>query len=106
MQAAIDSAHVSGSESEMAAEICAAMIRAGSDLPGPGVMSSGKRAFHLHGGYCDCILERGNLVQIETPPNVRHDHAHFMRPIRVEAASDEDHRLVELASHHPGPPIA
>ncbi len=47
MQAAIDSAGIGISEREMAAEICAAMIRAGSDLPGPGVMSSGERAFHL-----------------------------------------------------------
>ncbi len=95
MQAAIDSAGIGVSEREMAAEICAAMIRAGSDLPGPGVMSSGERAFHLHGGYSDRILERGDLVQIETTPNVRHYHARFMRPIRVAEASDDDHRLVE-----------
>jgi Xaa-Pro dipeptidase len=95
MQAAIDSAGVGVSEREMAAEICAAMIRAGSDLPGPGVLSSGERAFHLHGGYSDRILERGDLVQIETTPNVRHYHARFMRPVRVAEASDEDHRLVE-----------
>ncbi|MGH1484169.1 MAG: M24 family metallopeptidase [Geminicoccales bacterium] len=95
MQAAIDSAGVGVSEREMAAEICATMIRAGSDLPGPGVMSSGERAFHLHGGYSDRIIERGDLVQIETTPNVRHYHARFMRPIRVAEASDDDHRLVE-----------
>ena len=47
MQAAIDTASVGVSEREMAAEICAAMIRAGTDLPGPGVMSSGERAFYL-----------------------------------------------------------
>ena len=56
MQAAIDTATAGTSEREMAAEICAAMIRAGSDLPGPGVMSSGERAFHLHGGYSDRVL--------------------------------------------------
>ena len=95
MQAAIDTVDVGVSEREMAAEICAAMIRAGSDLPGPGVMSSGERAFHLHGGYSDRILERGDLVQIETTPNVRHYHARFMRPIRVAEATDEDHRIVE-----------
>lgn len=95
MQAAIDSAGVGVSEREMAAEICAAMIRAGSDLPGPGVMSSGERAFHLHGGYSDRILKRGDLVQIETTPNVRHYHARFMRPIRVASANDEDQRIVE-----------
>lgn len=95
MQAAIDSAGIGVSEREMAAEVCAAMIRAGSDLPGPGVMSSGERAFHLHGGYCDRVLERGDIVQIETTPNSRHYHARFMRPIRVAEASDADHRLAE-----------
>ena len=113
MQAAIDSVGVGVSEREMAAEICAAMIRAGSDLPGPGVMSSGERAFHLHGGYSDRSLERGDMVQIETTPNVRHYHARFMRPIRVAEATDEDHRIVEqlitiqdraLAEVRPGVP--
>ena len=95
MQAAIDTAGPGVTEREMAAEICAAMIRAGSDLPGPGVMSSGERAFHLHGGYSDRVLRAGDIVQIETTPNVRHYHARFMRPIRVAPASDADHRIVE-----------
>lgn len=95
MQAAIDSAGIGVSEREIAAEVCAAMIRAGSDLPGPGVMSSGERAFHLHGGYSDRILQRGDVVQIETTPNVRHYHARFMRPLRVAEASDRDHKTVE-----------
>jgi len=94
MRAAIETAGPGVSEREMAAEICAAMIRAGSDLPGPGVMSSGERAFHLHGGYSDRVLQRGDIVQIETTPNVRHYHARFMRPIRVAEASAEDHRTV------------
>jgi Xaa-Pro dipeptidase len=89
------------------------MIRAGSDLPGPGVMSSGERAFHLHGGYSDRVLARGDIVQIETTPNVKHYHARFMRPIRVAEASDADHRTVErlvaiqdaaLAAVRPGVP--
>jgi Xaa-Pro dipeptidase len=95
MQAAIDSAGAGISEREMAAEICAAMIRAGSDLPGPGVMSSGERAFHLHGGYSDRVLEPGDIVQIETTPNVRHYHARFMRPIRIGPARDDDQHVVE-----------
>ena len=95
MQAAIDAVGIGVNEREIAADVCAAMIRAGSDLPGPGVMSSGERAFHLHGGYSDRILEKGDIVQIETTPNVRHYHARFMRPIRVAVASDEDHRVIE-----------
>lgn len=113
MRAAIATAGVGVSEREMAAEICAAMIRAGSDLPGPGVLSSGERAFHLHGGYSDRVLARGDIVQVETTPNVRHYHARFMRPIKVAVASDEDHRTVErliaiqdaaLAEVRPGVP--
>ncbi len=95
MRAAIETARAGTSEREMAAEICAAMIRAGSDLPGPGVLSSGERAFHLHGGYSDRILESGDLVQVETTPNVRHYHARFMRPVRVGQASDEDYQVVD-----------
>ncbi len=113
MAAAIATAAPGVSEREMAAEICAAMIRAGSDLPGPGVLSSGERAFHLHGGYSDRVLARGDIVQVETTPNSRHYHARFMRPIRVAEASDADHRLAEqlvriqdaaLAEVRPGVP--
>jgi Xaa-Pro dipeptidase len=115
MQAAIATARAGTSEREMAAEICAAMIRAGSDLPGPGVLSSGERAFHLHGGYSDRVLAEGDIVQVETTPNVRHYHARFMRPIRVAVASADDHRTVEtliaiqdaaLAEVAPGIPAA
>ncbi len=94
MSAAVASARAGNSEREMAAEICAAMIRAGSDLPGPGVLSSGERAFHLHGGYTDRVLAHGDIVQVETTPNVRHYHARFMRPIRVGAASAADLGIV------------
>ncbi|MBF9036888.1 M24 family metallopeptidase [Rhodobacterales bacterium HKCCE2091] len=95
MRAAIHATGTGVTEREMAAEICAAMIRAGSDLPGPGVLSSGERAFHLHGGYSDRVLARGDIVQVEVTPNVRHYHARFMRPIRVAEASDADHALAE-----------
>ena len=95
MRAAIETADAGVSEREVAAQVCAAMIRAGSDLPGPGVLSSGERAFHLHGGYSDRVLERGDIVQIETTPNVRHYHARFMRPIRIAEPQDGDFRIVE-----------
>ncbi len=95
MTAGIAAATEGTSEREMAADICAAMVRAGSDLPGPGVLSSGERAFHLHGGYSDRILQDGDIVQLETTPNSHHYHARFMRPIKVTEATDEDHRIVE-----------
>jgi Xaa-Pro dipeptidase len=95
MAAALANAREGATERVMAAEICAAMIRAGSDLPGPGVLSSGERAFHLHGGYSDRVLAAGDTVQIEVTPNVRHYHARFMRPAKVSRATDDDHRTVE-----------
>ena len=95
MTAGIAAATEGTSERDMAADICAAMVRAGSDLPGPGVLSSGERAFHLHGGYSDRILREGDIVQLETTPNSHHYHARFMRPIKVTEATDEDHRIVE-----------
>ncbi|MBT9289916.1 M24 family metallopeptidase [Prosthecodimorpha staleyi] len=95
MAAGIEAAVAGASEREMAAGICAAMIRAGSDLPGPGVLSSGERAFHLHGGYSDRVLERGDIVQLEVTPNVRHYHARFMRPMKVGFATDDEQRIVE-----------
>jgi len=95
MAAGIATAKTGATEREMAAEICAAMIRAGSDLPGPGVLSSGERAYHLHGGYSDRVLDAGDIVQLETTPNVRHYHARFMRPIKVATATDQEHRIVE-----------
>jgi Xaa-Pro dipeptidase len=95
MAAGLAAARAGETERVMAAEICAAMVRAGSDLPGPGVLSSGERAFHLHGGYSDRVLEVGDVVQIEVTPNVRHYHARFMRPAKVGSASEEDHRIVE-----------
>jgi Xaa-Pro dipeptidase len=79
----------------MAAEICAAMVRAGSDLPGPGVLSSGERALHLHGAYSDRVLAAGDTIQVEVTPNVRQYHARFMRPAKVGRAEDEDYRTVE-----------
>ncbi|WP_047148652.1 Xaa-Pro peptidase family protein [Aquamicrobium sp. LC103] len=113
MRAGIETARVGASEREMAAEICAAMIRAGSDLPGPGVLSSGERAFHLHGGYSDRVLEHGDIVQLEVTPNSHHYHARFMRPMKVAEARDEDFSTVEkliriqdaaLAEVRPGVP--
>jgi Xaa-Pro dipeptidase len=95
MEAGLVAAVAGATEREMAAEICAAMIRAGSDRAGPGVLSSGERALHLHGGYTDRELQHGDTVQLETTPHVRHYHARFMRPIKVGEATDDDRRLAE-----------
>ena len=115
MAAAAATARAGISEREVAAEIVAAMIRAGSDHPGPGPLSSGERAFHLHGGFTDRVLEAGDTLQCECTPAVRHYHARFMRTIKIGRATDEERRKLEtiiaiqdaaLAEVRPGVPAA
>ena len=95
MAAAADTARAGITERVLAAAISEALIRAGSDMPGPGVLSSGERAFHLHGSYTDRELAAGQTVQFEVLACVRHYHARFMRTIKVGRARAEDHRLAE-----------
>ena len=95
MAAAADTARAGITERVLAAAISEALIRAGSDMPGPGVLSSGERAFHLHGSYTDRELAAGRTVQFEVLACVRHYHARFMRTIKIDRASAEDHRLAE-----------
>ena len=95
MAAAADTARAGITERVLAAAISDALIRAGSDTPGPGVLSSGERAFHLHGSYTDRELAAGQTVQLEVLACVRHYHARFMRTIKVSRASAGDFRLAE-----------
>jgi Xaa-Pro dipeptidase len=95
MRAAITASVAGASERDVAAAICTAMIGAGSDTPGPGVLASGEAAQHLHGSYGDRVLTMGDLVQVETTSQVCNYHARFMRPIRVARATDDDFRVAE-----------
>ncbi len=93
MAAGAAAARAGASERDVAAAVTSAMILAGSDLPGPGVLSSGERALYLHGGYSDRVLQPGDTVQLETTPCVRHYHARFMRTIKVSWATAEEAAL-------------
>lgn len=113
MAAAAATAGEGISERDLAAEVAAALIRAGSDMPGPGVLSSGERAFHLHGSYIDRRLERGDTVQFEVLACVRHYHARFMRTLKIGHASEAESSMAErlialqdeaLAAVRPGVP--
>ena len=90
MAAGVEAARAGLPEREVAAAVCAALVRAGSDEPGPGVLASGPRARHLHGGYGDRILEEGDTLQLEVTPNVRQYHARFMRTIKIGRATAEE----------------
>ena len=115
MDAARATAAAGASEREVAAAIVSAMILAGSDHPGPGPLSSGERAFHLHGGFTDRILRHGDTLQCECTPAVRHYHARFMRTIKIGAATPEEREKLAaiiavqdeaLAAVGPGVPAA
>ncbi|MDP6962449.1 MAG: Xaa-Pro peptidase family protein [Dehalococcoidia bacterium] len=95
MTAAASMAFAGGTERELAAAVCKSLVSAGSDHPGPGVISSGPAAFHLHGSYTDRVFCVGDTIQLETLPCVRHYHARFMRPIKVEQTKPGDEALVE-----------
>jgi Xaa-Pro dipeptidase len=90
MAAAAATARAGVSEREVAAEIVRAMILAGSDHPGPGPLSSGERAHHLHGGFTDRVLQPGDTLQCECTPAVKHHHARFMRTIKIGDATQAE----------------
>ncbi len=115
MDAARATAAAGVSERDVAAAIVSAMIRAGSDHPGPGPLSSGERAFHLHGGFTDRVLRHGDTLQCECTPAVRHYHARFMRTIKIGSASEDERRKLgaiiavqdeALAAVRPGVPAS
>lgn len=95
METAANLAFNGSTEREFAAAVCESLVRSGSDHPGPGVISSGVAAFHLHGSYTDRVFCVGDTIQLETLPCVRHYHARFMRPIKVEQTKPGDEEIVE-----------
>ena len=115
MAAGVEATRAGVRERDVAAAVCAAMVRAGSDEPGPGVLASGTRARHLHGGYGDRVLADGDTLQLEVTPNVRQYHARFMRTIKVGQATGEEREKARtliavqdraLAEVGPGVPAA
>ncbi len=94
MVAGLAAARPGATERDVAGAVCSAMIIAGSDTPGPGVLSSGERARHLHGRATNRVLELGDTLQLETCPHVRQYNARFMRTIKVGAASADDEALM------------
>jgi Xaa-Pro dipeptidase len=93
MQAAVIASIPGASEIDVAAAAAAALIRAGSDTPGPGVLSSGERANHLHGVYMRRKLEHGDTLQYEPTPHTRRYNARFMRTIKIGAASKTERSM-------------
>jgi Xaa-Pro dipeptidase len=95
MHAAAATARPGVTERDVAAAIVAALVRAGSDHPGPGPLASGERAFHLHGSFSDRVLRYGDTLQCEVTPAVHHYHARFMRTLKIGTATDAERAKME-----------
>jgi len=95
MDAVLACTRPGANELDIAAEACAALVRNGSDTPGPGVFSSGERALHLHGGYMSRQLELGDTLQYEPTPHMHHYNARFMRTIKVGRCTPQEERIAE-----------
>lgn len=65
MKGAIAATRVGVSEREVAAAMADARIRAGSDLPIDGVLTTGERTLQSHGPWTDRKLQTGDLLKYE-----------------------------------------
>ena len=92
-EAGIDAARAGTSEREVAAVISAALVRAGSDVAGPGPMGSGERAEHLHARYEDRLLQTGDTMNLEVDGCVREYYARFFRTLKIGRATADERAL-------------
>lgn len=83
------------SERELAAQVSAALIEAGSDQPSVGNLCAGERAHHPHGVYSDREFQSEDLLQLDLCAGVRHYQARCMRPLRLGETTAADHQLAE-----------
>lgn len=84
------------SERELAAEITAARIRAGSDVPLLGVVASGPRTDLLHGPWTDRLIERGDAVRLEFSGVVRGYWGRLMRTGVAGRPSPEQEGIADV----------
>jgi Xaa-Pro dipeptidase len=94
-EAGIDAARAGISEREVAAAISSALIRAGSDVAGPGPMGSGERAAHLHARYEDRVMEPGDTLVLEVDGCVKEYFARFFRVVKIGRATDDERALAD-----------
>ena len=115
MGAGAATAGIGVSEREVAAAVSAALIRAGSDVAGPGPMASGERAANIHGKYEERVLADGDTLNLEVDACVRFYFSRFFRTIKIGHATPEETalagRLLALqerawAAVRPGAPVA
>jgi Xaa-Pro dipeptidase len=96
LQGAIDATREGVSEREIAAAMAAARIRAGSDLPIDGVLTTGERTTQSHGPWTDRKVKRGDPLKYEFHGIHKNYWARMMRSGAVGEPSAEQRKVFDL----------
>jgi Xaa-Pro dipeptidase len=100
MQAAIDAAGAGVNERDCAAALYAAVMKAGGDSMRSALMASGSRTSSFHGRLGHHVLERGDLLHVESIPLLLGYGARLMRSTVIGTPSPEQNataaRLIAL----------
>lgn len=95
MKEAIRATSPGVTEREVAAAMAAARLRAGSDLPVDGVLTSGERTAQGHGPWTDRVLKKGDQLYYEFHGIKDHYWARMLRSGMVGNVSDKTFNLHE-----------
>jgi Xaa-Pro dipeptidase len=110
-QRAIAAAVEGHTERDVAIAAYTAGLELGADNGRIALFAYGKSSDNLHGRLGLARLEPGNMMHIETVPQVRGYSARIMRPVVIGNPSPEDYRVAErliaiqdqqIAAMHPG----
>ncbi|SCK08525.1 Xaa-Pro dipeptidase [Variovorax sp. HW608] len=95
VQAGIDAIAPGVIERDLGAAVFSAMVKAGSEMPLSGIITSGARTNLIHGDYSDRRLEPGDNVYFEVSGIYHKYWTRIMRTATVGPASSEQLRVAE-----------
>ena len=100
MHAGIEAAKAGAAESEVAAEISRAQLRAGSEYTAlPAFVTSGLRSLVVHATWSQKKLAAGEVVFLEVPGCINRYHAALSRAIFLGDPPDLLQRAIETSTH-------
>ena len=100
MHAGIEAAKAGAAESEVAAEISRAQLRAGSEYTAlPTFVTSGLRSLVVHATWSQKKLAAGEIVFLEVPGCINRYHAALSRAIFLGDPPDLLQRAIETSTH-------
>jgi len=96
LQAAIDATHEGATEREIAAAMAYARLKAGSDLPVDGVLTTGERTLQSHGPWTDRKVRPGDQLYYEFHGIRNHYWARMLRSGVLGEPTKEQVRTAEV----------